>query len=65
MKIGDLIAYTDEMYLTRLDSWGMVVKMDEIWEGNEIVPSRVDVLWDSGDIETIFSDEAMIIHETR
>lgn len=65
MKVGDLVVYTDEMYSERLESWGLVIKIDTIWEGNEIVPSRIDVLWDSGDVEAIFSDEAMIIHEAR
>tara|TARA_R110000824_G_scaffold252068_4_gene440720 strand:- start:3469 stop:3660 length:192 start_codon:yes stop_codon:yes gene_type:complete len=63
MKIGDLVkGYTPNPYQSRI---GIVVKTDSIWDGNEIVPSMIEVLWSGGKLTVESTDDILVINENR
>ena len=41
---------------------GLVIKTDSIWDGNEIMPPMIEVLWSWGEIEKVSSDELLVIN---
>jgi hypothetical protein len=63
MKVGDLIkGYTPNPYQPQV---GLIIKTDPIWNGNEIMPSMIEVLWNTGEIEKVSTDDLMVISESR
>ncbi len=61
MKVGDLIIYTDEVN-DRLGENGIVIATDPIWDGNQIEAALVEVYWDTGEFEKVFTDELRVIN---
>ena len=61
MKVGDLIRYSDDTN-DRLGVQGLVLTTDPIWDGNEIEPALIEVLWNTGEIERIFADEVTVVN---
>ena len=59
--MGDLIVYIDEVN-DRLGSHGLVIATDPIWDGNEIEPALIEILWDTGEIERVFADEVAVVN---
>ena len=58
MKVGDLIRYSPDEYNDRLGTHGIVLHVL-----GYIKPSMVTVLWNTKEIEKVFSDELEVINE--
>ena len=58
MKVGDLIRYSPYEYNDRLGTHGIVLHVL-----GHIKPSMVTVLWNTKEIEKVFSDELEVINE--
>ena len=64
-KVGDYIREgwdTDTRSIQPPYNYGLVIKTDSIWDGNEIVPPMIEVLWSWGEIEKVSSDELLVIN---
>tara|TARA_Y100000034_G_scaffold119910_1_gene162178 strand:- start:482 stop:676 length:195 start_codon:yes stop_codon:yes gene_type:complete len=64
MKVGDLIRYSDDVN-DRLGTHGVVIETDILVCDQETNPSRVSILWNTGEIEQVFEDEVEVISENR
>ena len=58
MKVGDLIRYNPYEYNDRLGTHGIVLHVI-----GHVEPSMVEVLWNTKEIERVFSDELEVINE--
>ena len=58
MKVGDLIRYSPNEFYDRLGTHGIV-----LYVLGHIKPSMVTVLWNTKEIEKVFSDELEVINE--
>ena len=61
MKVGDLIRYSPYEYNDRLGTHGIVLHVLE--HENRIVKTMAEVLWNTKEIERVFSDELEVINE--
>ena len=68
MKKGDLVVYntddvSDGLLVDPCPMWlGLVIATDPIWNGNEISPGRIEVLWHTGEIGKVFEDEVEVVN---
>ena len=64
LKKGDLVVYADDGLLVdyRHGKYGLVIATNPIWNGNEIEPARIEVMWPSGEVESIFEDEIEVVN---
>ena len=60
MKAGDLIRYNINEYNDRLGTHGIVLRITDC-----VAPAMVEVLWNTEEIENVFSDELEVISEHR
>ena len=60
LKMGDLVkGWCHHPYRPQI---GLVIKTDSIWDGNEIKPPMIEVLWSWGKIEKVSSDDLLVIN---
>lgn len=58
INVGDLIRYSPHEYNDRLGTHGIVLHVM-----GHVKPTMVEVLWNTKEIERVFSDELEIINE--
>ena len=62
VKVGDLVkGYVPNPYRPQV---GIVIKTDPLWDGNEIEPAMIEVLWSTGAFEKISSDDISVVIES-
>ena len=71
MKVGDLVkVYVPNPYRPQI---GIVIKSEEIWDGNKVETSMIEVMcfggaiekmWAGGAIEKVSIDDLLVINES-
>jgi hypothetical protein len=72
MKVGDLVkVYVPNPYRAQI---GIVIAVDETWEGRKVKVPMIEVMWSGGKIEKtwpgeeikkVSTDDLLVINESR
>ena len=61
MKQGDLVKYSEDEYNDRLGTLGLILDVHE----KDVAPPIVSILWETNELERVFSDELVVISESN